>query len=481
MAELSLVIFSLAIIFINVLIPVAIRKRNSFLGSAINCCSLVPVRFAVASLIYALFPSQYAIWIAIAIYLIELIVFKLFFVAIIKSVEYYLDYLAMYVLLFAIINLSGNVQQTIPVAFLFAAALGTVKILQIYSPVKQFNVSDVKLSIPAIIAALITVVPFSIFYELSIKGNFVVPGTLWFVILTVTIIILDKRGELLKTLPLLILFCLSTYIFGNYNENATIIGFLAGIVIFIFSAELKFLTLSGGMLTLSFAIIVYGLGGLKWSIPLVAFFLFSSILSKVKRKVNPVQDKVSDKNSVRDYMQVMANGGIAVLIIIINSFESNDLWYFAFLTSLATVCADTWSTEIGTMWRVKTYNILTFKQAKQGISGGISLPGSIGAVLGSLIIVLSALNWINIEQWDVIFLILGFGILGSFADSLYGATIQLQNKCSQCGNITEKVVHCGYLTDYFRGIRWIRNDIVNLIASLTGAALFLLFYSFIKV
>ncbi len=60
-----------------------------------------------------------------------------------------------------------------------------------------------------------------------------------------------------------------------------------------------------------------------------------------------------------------------------------------YLVTLSAVCADTWATEIGTWKKTATYNILNLKPVAQGVSGGISVHGTIGAVLGSITILFS--------------------------------------------------------------------------------------------
>ena len=54
-------------------------------------------------------------------------------------------------------------------------------------------------------------------------------------------------------------------------------------------------------------------------------------------------------------------------------------------------------------------------------------------------------------------------------DSILGATIQSAYKCSICGRRTEKMLHCGTKARLIKGIRWIDNNVTNLIATFFGA------------
>ena len=63
------------------------------------------------------------------------------------------------------------------------------------------------------------------------------------------------------------------------------------------------------------------------------------------------------------------------------------------------------------------------------------------------------------------------GTCGMLGDSLAGATLQARRYCDRCRQWTERRVHpCGYRTTHRRGFKWMTNDEVNVIGSLTGAA-----------
>jgi len=61
------------------------------------------------------------------------------------------------------------------------------------------------------------------------------------------------------------------------------------------------------------------------------------------------------------------------------------------------------------------------------------------------------------------------GLVGSFLDSLLGATLQAMYFCPVCNKETERRIHrCGTSTTFLRGWPWMDNDIVNFIATLWG-------------
>ena len=270
------------------------------------------------------------------------------------------------------------------------------------------------------------------------------------------------------------------YIFFLQMDNILLIDFWVGLIIAaiiaFLSYKVKFLTPNGSVATFLLASFIFGLGGWKWSIPMMAFFILSSLLSKVRKKQNEKIEQYFEKTGVRDYLQVLANGGIGGILVILNHIYPHDIYYLIYVTALASVCADTWATEIGTMVRTNTYNILTLKPVEQGISGGISILGTLGGVCGALTISLAGMFWVQLSLPQYFLVVILGGVIGSFFDSLLGATIQAQNQCNVCDKITERDYHCGEKANHKRGYKWVNNDVVNLFAGLAGGAFIIFIY-----
>lgn len=257
---------------------------------------------------------------------------------------------------------------------------------------------------------------------------------------------------------------------NNFIFSSLFLGFAIALVIVTLSYKVKFLTLGGSIATFFLAGTIFSLGGIQWSVPILTFFILSSILSKLRKKKNAEIELFFEKSGVRDHFQVLANGGIGGVLVVINYISPNQFFYLIYLSSLAAVCADTWATEIGTWKRTATYNVLNMKPIEQGISGGISVIGTFGALLGSIAISFSGLLWNDLPLAQYFLLIVFAGVFGSFFDSILGATIQSQNKCNVCSKITERAIHCGKETNFHSGWQWINNDVVNFLSGAAGAA-----------
>jgi uncharacterized protein (TIGR00297 family) len=254
----------------------------------------------------------------------------------------------------------------------------------------------------------------------------------------------------------------------SYNENYFYvynlhINFFISTLAAYLSYKFKFLKKDGafGAFILAFALLSFG--SWKWIIPVLTFFFLSSILSKLREKVNNDVELNFEKSDTRDIYQVFANGGLGIPLVLLYYFYNNEIFYIAFVVFIAAATADTWATEIGTMFKTTTYSIKNFKKVKPGVSGGVSYVGTFGSFLGATLISFTAYLYHQNFKYFIIIALLGFA--GSIIDSLIGAFWQNQNICTQCHSITERKVHCGIKTEHNSGVHWLNNDLVNFISN----------------
>lgn len=210
--------------------------------------------------------------------------------------------------------------------------------------------------------------------------------------------------------------------------------------------------------------------GWDWGALLLAFFLASSLLSRVGRKTKAAASAgMLDKGDQRDASQVLANGALFVLAAAGFAIEPSLAWQAIGGGALAAAASDTWSTEIGMLAPRPPRSIVTLRRVAPGTSGGVTPLGLLGGALGAAFIELTAvlLHW----PWQVAGPVLAGGIAGSLADSLLGALVQQRRWCDRCGKETERRVHlCGATTRVVGGLTWLDNDGVNALCTLAGGA-----------
>lgn len=248
-----------------------------------------------------------------------------------------------------------------------------------------------------------------------------------------------------------------------------IYGAIGGIGISLLAFRFKALSLSGAIAAAVMGTSFVFFGEPVWFILLLTFFTTSTFWSKYKKHSKRKQnaEALYEKTGSRDAMQVFANGGIGMLLCILHYYWQSEWLLYSFIAVMAAANADTWATEIGGLSKAKPRSILTGKAVPSGTSGGITIVGSFAAVLGALFIGLIA--YLVLKQPLFIVVATVSGTLGAFADSLLGAAWQNMNRCVKCGKETETSIHCQEITVYFRGLRWMNNDAVNMLSSAAAA------------
>jgi uncharacterized protein (TIGR00297 family) len=214
----------------------------------------------------------------------------------------------------------------------------------------------------------------------------------------------------------------------------------------------------------------FGALGLPGACVLLAFFVSSVGLSRVgKARKAALVD--AGKHGPRDGTQVFANGGVAALCAVL-ALGGDQRFAAAFAGAFAAAAADTWATEIGTLIGGQPRSILTFRTIAPGLSGGVTLAGTLASIAGALLVAaVAAVAAVGAPAGFGAFAAIAFaGVAGSLADSVLGASIQSLRWCPQCERACETDPHaCGANTRPIRGATWFGNDAVNFAATLAGA------------
>lgn len=258
-------------------------------------------------------------------------------------------------------------------------------------------------------------------------------------------------------------------------------AFLGGLILAVAISWLAYrarsLSQSGALAAAGLGTIVFGLGGLNWAVLLLGFFISSSGLSRLFGRRKEAFNEKFAKDSRRDAAQVLANGGIGGIFVLLHLAFPESAWpWIGYAGTMAAVNADTWATELGVLSRSIPRLISTGRRVERGASGGVTVEGSLAAGAGAGFIAgLAALLSPPGAGNDLgVFLAITFsGLAGSLVDSLLGATIQAVYFCPVCRKETERhPLHaCGSPTSRLRGWRWLGNDWVNTACALAGGLL----------
>jgi len=211
------------------------------------------------------------------------------------------------------------------------------------------------------------------------------------------------------------------------------------------------------------------IAGWAWAIILIAFFLTSTALSRFKRAKREARiGRIVEKGDERDAFQVLANGGVFAVAALVAAATGQQLWVAAALGALPAAAADTWATEVGTLAGGLPRSIVSLKPLPPGTSGAVTVSGTLASIAGAAFITGVAYLTGTTSAPVAVF---GGGVVGSLADSFVGATVQERRWCDGCSEPTERRTHsCGRTTRIVGGIPGARNDFVNVVCTLVGAA-----------
>jgi uncharacterized protein (TIGR00297 family) len=192
------------------------------------------------------------------------------------------------------------------------------------------------------------------------------------------------------------------------------------------------------------------------------FFASSTLLGKLTRNTGTSDAK---HGRPRDAEQVWSNGGVYLAAALL---LPGDLAHFGMVVSMAVATADTWASEIGMAVRGRTLDLRTGRIVPPGLSGGISLAGTMGAVAGAVVLAIAAGVLLRTTP-AFLAQIAAWGVAGMLLDSLLGAWFQVRYRAAD-GSWRDQP---GEGPTLQRGLAWMTNDRVNLlsIALITALAL----------
>ncbi len=259
------------------------------------------------------------------------------------------------------------------------------------------------------------------------------------------------------------------YFSGIQNYLAPII--LSPIII-AFALSKKALTKDGVIAAIALDVAVSYAFGNRGFAMLCSFFIGAIIVDKIKnKKKNISREESASGEDCRNYMQVLANGMVAFVAAIAFAFTNNKIFIVPFVASLAEAFSDTVASGIGA-FASKTYDPFKRQKCDSGLSGGMSLEGTLASLAGACLISFIAYSIGFVGYGLKEFLIVAIcAFFGAIFDSFLGSVLQVKYECPTCGKITEREEHCAVSTKKYSGVSYIDNDVVNVLSCAFSAIL----------
>jgi uncharacterized protein (TIGR00297 family) len=191
------------------------------------------------------------------------------------------------------------------------------------------------------------------------------------------------------------------------------IASILGVLAYIFGR----MNISGaisGTIVAAFTLIAFELKGL---IILGLFVVVGIAASKLKKDIRTLGEN-------RGHRNVLGNGMTSLVLAFFSIFLPgfHDMFFVLFSCTMASALSDTLSSELGTRYGRRFFNITTGEPGPKGDDGVISYEGLLFGVMGSLIIATAYfIISENIIESSIIFFA---GMAGNIADSLLGSSAQ---------------------------------------------------------
>ena len=171
----------------------------------------------------------------------------------------------------------------------------------------------------------------------------------------------------------------------------------------------------------------------------MAFFVLGSAVSRLKNLYKKQAETLQDTSGPRNWKQVLCNSLPACVLLWIWVFYPRPGLLLLSFGVFSAAAADTFSSELGMMSKGRVYNILSGKPMQRGLSGGVSLAGTLAGLAGSLLLALLALPRFG---WKGVLISTALGFAGSVIDSTLGAAFQ-RKYAGADGKLSEKPCSCG--------------------------------------
>ena len=183
--------------------------------------------------------------------------------------------------------------------------------------------------------------------------------------------------------------------------------------------------------------------------------------------VEKIMGTKEKKHESRKISQLLANGGCGTVVAALYMLTNQDIFSVAFAAAIAEALCDSTASAIGTRVRGKCIDICNFQPIESGISGGVSVAGTIGCVVSAAVVALLAFVF-RLADISAMLIVFFSGIAGCFSIVIWapnGKEIPVQG----LRTITEEGYHCEQKAELHSGSKNIDNDAVNFLSNTFSA------------
>lgn len=252
-----------------------------------------------------------------------------------------------------------------------------------------------------------------------------------------------------------------------------IVGFIAAVLTAIITVKKNALTVPAAIEAMVLIFMSCFLGG--WfglSFLLIVYFSIAGLDLILKKKTSNIFGSINKKSGARDHIQVAANGVAALLCLILFGITKLHVFIIGYAVALTESFADSVASDVGVLSKTDPISICRFKRIPRGLSGGVSLLGTVSSLVA--VIFCALLYYMFFRNIAEAAIVATFAFIGCIIDSILGDLLQEKFLCTRCGTITERAMHCEIRTGFHSGVKGIDNCAVNFISNIASTLICLL-------
>ncbi len=171
--------------------------------------------------------------------------------------------------------------------------------------------------------------------------------------------------------------------------------------------------------------------------------------------------RVTHSSEKRTAQQVFSNGLIGVVLYMLYGLTNQFHWQLLAWCSFAISICDTISSEVGIAVGGKTFNITNFRVMQPGLSGGISVAGTIGGFVALILLAVCLHLLLPVTNIQLLWVVVT-GMVGMLVDSFMGSRWQALwrqgNKWIEFSDINTQA-------QLVKGKSWLDNHLVNFLSN----------------
>jgi uncharacterized protein (TIGR00297 family) len=157
--------------------------------------------------------------------------------------------------------------------------------------------------------------------------------------------------------------------------------------------------------------IVLAAGGWRSYALLWAFFLLGTLATRLGYRRKKAADLAQSNQGRRGAANVVANCGVAAVLLLLQVPS------VAFAAALGAALADTFGTEIGTLFGRRPFSPLTFRALPTGTPGAVSWAGTAASLAGAALLGLA--GWrLGLVDAPLVVAVVAGGFLGAMSESI---------------------------------------------------------------